>query len=221
MSDSVKAARATVQIGSFTVDGFMLPDGSYRMSQTQAAECIEKPEINARCFFESRILTGQVSGFIEVEKFHKGRGATRIRSVPFDQVVEYWQYQARIGSRRAVELLAELSVNVTPGLEHFRGMQVVSTARQRVKQIQSYEKWHVQKLQESLGGEIEVSTPAGAIDILTTAQLIEVKYVKNWKTAIGQVLVYGAYYPSHEKRIHLFGSCNRELLDTIQSHCRR
>ena len=40
MSESVRAVRASVQIGSLTVDGFMLPDGSYRMSQTQAAECI-------------------------------------------------------------------------------------------------------------------------------------------------------------------------------------
>lgn len=37
---SVRAVRALVQIGSIAVDGFMLPDGSYRMSQTQAAECV-------------------------------------------------------------------------------------------------------------------------------------------------------------------------------------
>ncbi|MEG3960000.1 hypothetical protein [Microcoleus sp. herbarium2] len=38
MSESVRAIRASVQIGSLTVDGFMLPDGSYRMSQTKATE---------------------------------------------------------------------------------------------------------------------------------------------------------------------------------------
>lgn len=37
MTESVRAVRASVQIGSLTVDGFMLPDGSYRMSQTQAS----------------------------------------------------------------------------------------------------------------------------------------------------------------------------------------
>lgn len=32
MSESIKATRATVAIGALIVDGFMLPDGSYRMS---------------------------------------------------------------------------------------------------------------------------------------------------------------------------------------------
>lgn len=50
MTKSVRAFRASVQIGSLAVDGFVLPDGSYRMSQTPAAECVGKPEINVRLF---------------------------------------------------------------------------------------------------------------------------------------------------------------------------
>jgi len=56
MTESVKATRSSVRIGSLEVDGFMLPDGSYRMSQTQAAECIGKPEINARRFLDSKAI---------------------------------------------------------------------------------------------------------------------------------------------------------------------
>ena len=55
MSELIKATRATVQIGSITVDAFMLPDTSYRMSQTQAAEAIGKDEINARRFLHLRV----------------------------------------------------------------------------------------------------------------------------------------------------------------------
>ena len=44
MSDPTKATRATIQIGALTVDGFMLPDGNYRMSQTQTAEAVGSPE---------------------------------------------------------------------------------------------------------------------------------------------------------------------------------
>jgi hypothetical protein len=40
-----------LDIGDRVVAGFMLPDGSYRMSQTQAAECVGKTEINARSRF--------------------------------------------------------------------------------------------------------------------------------------------------------------------------
>lgn len=54
MTDSTKATRATVQIGNFEVDGFMLPDGSYRMSQTQAAGAIEEPPVYALRFLQSK-----------------------------------------------------------------------------------------------------------------------------------------------------------------------
>jgi hypothetical protein len=54
MTESVRTVRAFVQIGSLTVEGFMLPNDSYRRSQTQAAECVGKPEINARRFLDSK-----------------------------------------------------------------------------------------------------------------------------------------------------------------------
>jgi len=36
MTKSVRAVRASVKIGSLTVDGFMLPDGSYRTQPNQS-----------------------------------------------------------------------------------------------------------------------------------------------------------------------------------------
>ena len=51
-----------MQIGSLTVDGFMLPDGSYRMSQTQAAECVGKPARSTFDFLRSKALKRLLSG---------------------------------------------------------------------------------------------------------------------------------------------------------------
>jgi hypothetical protein len=50
----------------------MLPDGSYRMSQTQAADCVGKPEINARRFLSSKAIKallgeGYTPDSIEIE----------------------------------------------------------------------------------------------------------------------------------------------------------
>lgn len=67
------------------------------------------------------------------------------------------------------------------------------------------------RLHEELGGLIEVATPAGRIDLLTDSEIIEVKAIKDWKAALGQVLVYSAFYPEHQKRLHLFGA-GRELV---------
>lgn len=55
-----------------------------------------------------------------------------------------------------------------------------------------------------VGGEIEVETPAGFIDVLSDNAVIEVKYYKKWKHGLGQVLAYQSFYPRLAKRLHLF-----------------
>ena len=70
---------------------------------------------------------------------------------------------------------------------------------------------------KQLGGLTEVSTPAGRIDLLTDNEIIEVKRITDWKARtqrvltlrskalahtcrLGQILVYSAFYPEHQKR---------------------
>lgn len=55
-----------------------------------------------------------------------------------------------------------------------------------------------------VGGESEVETPAGFIDVLSGTEVIEVKYYKQWKHGLGQVLAYQSFYPLLGKRLHLF-----------------
>lgn len=68
------------------------------------------------------------------------------------------------------------------------------------------------RLQSQIGGLAEVTTPVGRIDLLTEAEIIEVKHVSDWKAAMGQVLAYSAYFPSHQKRLHLFHNKNSKPL---------
>jgi hypothetical protein len=51
-----QATRASVQIGALEIDGFMLPDGSYRMSQTQAAEAVDLSRRNVSDFCAQTLL---------------------------------------------------------------------------------------------------------------------------------------------------------------------
>lgn len=57
---------------------------------------------------------------------------------------------------------------------------------------------------QELGGQTEVKTPAGFIDVLTKDMVIEVKAIKLWKAAIGQVFVYQTFYPRRKPAIALF-----------------
>jgi len=106
MTDSVKATRTTVQIGSISIDGFMLPDGSYRMSQTQAAECVGKPEINARRFLDSKAIKallgeGYTHDSIEIDPGENQlRGQSRFNALPLEVVTAYWLNQAAQNNNR-------------------------------------------------------------------------------------------------------------------------
>jgi len=64
--------RATVQIGSLSVDGFQRPNGNYQMSPTQAMENVGKSPRNAGRFLESKGIKalrgkGYTPNAIEVE----------------------------------------------------------------------------------------------------------------------------------------------------------
>ena len=68
---------------------------------------------------------------------------------------------------------------------------------QREKEIQ-------EDLKHKLHAKSEVETPAGFIDLETEDKIIEIKEIRNWKHAIGQILSYGIYI-NKEKWIYLFG----------------
>jgi len=61
MTGSTKATRESVSIDPIIVDGFMLPDGSYRMSLSQAAECVGLTARIAFDFLESKAFKSLVS----------------------------------------------------------------------------------------------------------------------------------------------------------------
>jgi len=74
------------------------------------------------------------------------------------------------------------------------------------REIKNPEQQVRDRLHIELGGQSEVVTAVGRIDLLTDTQIIEVKEFCQWKSAMGQVLAYSAFFPEHQKRIHLFGS---------------
>ena len=78
-----------------------------------------------------------------------------------------------------------------------------------------------QRLYSRLGGTTNTPTPAGNIDLLTAREVIEIKEVRLWKAAVGQVLCYSLAYPNHRKRIHLFKSVTPEVLKIIKKHCKK
>jgi hypothetical protein len=113
MTESIKATRATVRIGSLEVDGFMLPDGSYRMSQSQASECIADDAVYARNFLRSKTLKSlkgeaYTPETFEVDPEGQTRGQTRIQGWSLEIVFAYWVYRCFKGNKQAFSLVLAL-----------------------------------------------------------------------------------------------------------------
>jgi len=113
MSDAVTATRAQIWIGSITVDGFMLPDGSYRMSQAQVANCIGDDAVYARNFLKSKTLKslrgeGYTPETFEVSSEEQSRGQTRIQGWPLDIVYAFWVYRCFRGNKNGFNLVIGL-----------------------------------------------------------------------------------------------------------------
>jgi hypothetical protein len=102
MSDSTKASRTEIQIGPLVVDGFKLPDGSYRMSQASAARAVDESPVYALRFLSSKDskallgedYTGYTPEFVEIESAAGSRGQTRINALPLKVVTAYWLTRA-------------------------------------------------------------------------------------------------------------------------------
>ncbi len=118
MTESIKATRASVQIGALEVDGFMLPDGSYRMSQAQVAEAVGLSRRNVSDFLRSKAIKALIGkGYtgtilereeIEIEPEPGKRGQSRFMAMPLEIVSAYWQWQSHRGNKKALALCIAL-----------------------------------------------------------------------------------------------------------------
>lgn len=117
VAEVTKAQRAEIRIGSLVVDGFMLPDGTYRMSQTQVAECVGLGVQNASDFLRSKAIktllgkgyTPQIFS-IEIESGEQIRGQSRFNALPLEVVSTYWLWQSHRENKKALVLCMALII---------------------------------------------------------------------------------------------------------------
>jgi len=223
---NIQAKRAPVIVGNKTFNGFQMTDGSYRISQAQACECVGIPSELFQSFLCSKTefldaWDGYKTEEILIENEY-------IQVISLKLASSFWMYRAFIlNDDQAIRWVATCvllnSVDTEKAIEI--GTRAPDAFRKNTKNKskdrQSLERACVLRLKEQLGGKLEVSTPVGRIDLLTQRQILEVKEVSLWKSALGQILAYGNYYPHHGKRIHLFGVCDPYSRATIEKCCGR
>lgn len=211
------ATRTSIELGIIPLNCYLInagtPDARYFLAGRNVTDAVK----------EDHKSLGRVMGIenlvaLKTEKIKAVTGES-FTPVPTAVAVHYWAAMALQGNEIAASLLEYIRSNPEIlGVQPHEIPLLVGNTKIKAK---APERLIRNKLQAELGGQIEVLCPDGRIDLLTSIELIEVKAVKAWKSAIGQVLIYGNYYPSHVKRIHLFGSVHGEMKSRIESHCQK
>lgn len=188
----IQANIAIVKIGNVEIEGLMDENGAYYVAMPQIADEFQIARHQA-----SRDFINRLRKFNAIDENFK---LTKIKTP-----------------------LSPKAVNAVPValLERFINIIGQNAIKQKLsKPVYRQDEYDIKlEMQQLLGGQVEVKTPVGRIDLLTDTQLIEIKRASDWKNAMGQVMAYGYYYPSHQKRIHLFAPSPTEDQDLIESVC--
>jgi len=217
-----KARKSQIVYNGIELEVYQLPNGEYHLSKTQVGAAIEKRDasllewVNGKSP-EALPYKGRVFMTYSIEKT-----SLNIKLVPFDVAYSYWLYWASKGNLKAQTLITTLGqLDYDYGIKTFGDnfkQNVVFSSKPKLKVVKSEKKLQM-TINNTLNGLLEVSTPVGKIDILTDTLLIEIKKSKDWKAAIGQLLMYGHYYPKHQKILYLFNTPKNFDLDLVSYLC--
>ena len=136
------------------------------------------------------------------------QGLRLAQLIPIDMVLEFLVKDNPDLINPVISLVEEITGKVLP-LPKI-GKRTQTKHKQPEKKVQK-------SLAKSLNGKIEVPCKTGNIDVLTDSEIIEIKKAKDWKHAIGQVLVYQLEYPDRQARIHLYEECSQEFKQMVIS----
>lgn len=112
MSTVYKAQRRTIYIGDLPLEVAMLPDGSYRLSQTQATEIVDTCRNSMLRFYRSKYVKAFLGADFQCYSFSEEiliSGAPRpINPVTFEVACLYWTKCAAEGNLKARAIVVAL-----------------------------------------------------------------------------------------------------------------
>lgn len=109
-AEVIRAKKVTIGLGVIAIDVYQLPNGEYRLSQTQAANIIEKDEVNVRDFLRSKSPEALPYKGFTAEKILVADTKTRINALPISVAVAFWIKESIKGNAEASRLLGACAV---------------------------------------------------------------------------------------------------------------
>lgn len=102
----MKAKRTNIKYGSVDLEVFMLPDGSYQLSQTQVGLTLGKSHSSLAHFINGKSLEALPhKDFTSTEIEIESNAGIKFNAVPIKVVIAYWTYWANKGNTLAQAML--------------------------------------------------------------------------------------------------------------------
>lgn len=104
-NNTIKALRATIQLGMIPLEIFQLPNGEYRLSQTQVGEAVGKPHNSVVRFLASNSPQAIPHKGLTLYKIGIVDAKTTFNAVPIEIASAYWLNETLSGNVQAALLL--------------------------------------------------------------------------------------------------------------------
>jgi len=106
MNDStVRVVRNVISMGDIPLDVFQLPDASYKLSQTQLAEAVDKKRQSVSDFLGSKSPEALPFKEFTCQKGKVEGEKTTVNLVPVEIASAYWVKEALAGNAKAIRIL--------------------------------------------------------------------------------------------------------------------
>ena len=200
-----KAKKVKIKYSEIEIEGLVMPDGEYRIALSQASNLKLIP--SNRSLKQLQSLSGLD---FTTRKIASDLNSKEVNTISLEEfrslcLIMYNRDPKKSYFDVLYCVTGFLGLDVT-GLEalylHNKRKKPRKSAQDE-KQIQlAYHARH--------GGDMEVNTPLGRIDLLTSTTLYEFKHISKYKEALGQVICYSTYAPRANKVIVLFGCKSKQ-----------
>lgn len=106
----IKAKRVLIQLGDIKIYVYEIPNGEYRLSQTQIANIIETDEISFRRFLASKSPEALPYKGLRFDKMKTKDNNVQPKAIPIPVAVAYWTKESIKGNQNASRLLGACSI---------------------------------------------------------------------------------------------------------------
>jgi hypothetical protein len=109
-NSTVRATRASIELGNIPLEVFQLPSGAYRLSQTLSTAAVDKDEISFRNFLKGKSPEALPFKDFKAEKWAVEGSNGKANLVSIEVAVAYWTKEAITGNAKAARILGACAI---------------------------------------------------------------------------------------------------------------